>query len=347
MSMLCLEQLGKRYPRAERPSLTEFDLVVERGDFVGIVGESGSGKTTVLRLVAGFEEPTTGTIAIESQIVSSDNIFAPAEVRGVGMVFQDYALFPHLRIGENIAFGLNDNTRSTGIVISEMLELVDLKGYENYYPHELSGGQQQRVALARALAPRPKLLLLDEPFSNLDEASKTRVREDLYKIVQRAQITAIWVSHDIKQIMAVVQRVALIKGGTLQQAGTPEELYREPCNRYVAGFFGKVNILPVHLINQCLQKPIVKKKVGDVGPSNEMPEVILRPDHIELVEEGVTSIEGVVKRIYFQGETREIIVCAGEYEISVIIGRERRVTVGERLFLRPKDNELRLMPAES
>ena len=345
--MLHLERLGKRYLRAEGPSLTGFDLVVERGEFVGIVGESGSGKTTILRLVAGFEEPTTGTIAVEGQIVSSDKVFVPAEARGVGMVFQDYALFPHLSIGENIAFGLSGNMRSAGPVVSEMLELVDLKGSENYYPHELSGGQQQRVALARALAPRPKLLLLDEPFSNLDEASKTRVRDDLYKIVQRARITAIWVSHDIKQIMAVVQRVALIKGGTLQQAGTPEELYREPCNRYVAGFFGKVNILPVHLVNQCLEQPIVEEKAGKLGPSNEMPEVVLRPDHIELVEEGAISIVGVVRRIYFQGETREIVVCAGEHEISVIVSRERRVTVGERLFLKPKENELRLMPAES
>ena len=173
------------------------------------------------------------------------------------------------------------------------------------------------------------------------------MRDDLYKIVQRARITAIWVSHDIKQIMAVVQRVALIKGGTLQQAGTPEELYREPCNRYVAGFFGKVNILPVHLVNQCLEQPIVEEKAGKLGPSNEMPEGVLRPDHIEVVEEGAISIVGVVRRIYFQGETREIVVRAGEHEISVIVSRERRVTVGERLFLKPKENELRLMPAES
>lgn len=347
MTMLRLKNLGKRYARADTPSLTGFDLTVERGELVGIVGESGSGKTTILRLVAGFEEPTTGSIAVDGQVVSSGNNFVAAEARGIGMVFQDYALFPHLCIGENIAFGLKGNNGSTRSVVAEMLELVDLQGSENYYPHELSGGQQQRIALARALAPRPKLMLLDEPFSNLDEASKTRVRDDMYRAVQRARITALWVSHDIKQIMSVVKHVTLIKSGRLQQAGEPEQLYREPCNRYVAGFFGKVNILPVHVVNQGLDHPIAEATAGEVGASGEIPEVVIRPDHIDLVEEAEASIVGVVKHTFFQGEKREVVVCAGEHEITVNVGRERIVSVGERLFLRPKCSELRLMRAES
>ena len=347
MTMLRLKNLGKRYARADTPSLTGFDLTVERGELVGIVGESGSGKTTILRLVAGFEEPTTGSIAVDGQVVSSGNNFVPAEARGIGMVFQDYALFPHLRIGENIAFGLKGNNGSTRSVVAEMLELVDLQGSENYYPHELSGGQQQRIALARALAPRPKLMLLDEPFSNLDEASKTRVRDDMYRAVQRARITALWVSHDIKQIMSVVKHVTLIKSGRLQQAGEPEQLYREPCNRYVAGFFGKVNILPVHVVNQGLDHPIAEATAGEVGASGEIPEVVIRPDHIDLVEEAEASIVGVVKHTFFQGEKREVVVCAGEHEITVNVGRERIVSVGERLFLRPKCSELRLIRALS
>ncbi len=347
MTMLRLKNLGKRYARADTPSLTGFDLTVERGELVGIVGESGSGKTTILRLVAGFEEPTTGSIAVDGQVVSSGNNFVAAEARGIGMVFQDYALFPHLCIGENIAFGLKGNNGSTRSVVAEMLELVDLQGSENYYPHELSGGQQQRIALARALAPRPKLMLLDEPFSNLDEASKTRVRDDMYRAVQRARITALWVSHDIKQIMSVVKHVTLIKSGRLQQAGEPEQLYREPCNRYVAGFFGKVNILPVHVVNQGLDHPIAEATAGEVGASGEIPEVVIRPDHFDLVEEAEASIVGVVKHTFFQGEKREVVVCAGEHEITVNVGRERIVSVGERLFLRPKCSELRLIRALS
>ena len=337
--------LGKSYETFQ--ALTGVSLRLDEHEFLSILGPSGCGKSTLLRLIAGLEVPSQGEVFLYGQEISGRKIILPPESRKFGMIFQDFALFPHLSVNDNVEYGATGSKKEKQLRVLELLELVSLSHLATKMPHQISGGEQQRIALARALAPRPCLMLMDEPFSNLDEASKTRVRDDMYRAVQRARITALWVSHDIKQIMSVVKHVTLIKSGRLQQAGEPEQLYREPCNRYVAGFFGKVNILPVHLVNQGLDHPIAEATAGEMGASREIPEVVIRPDHIDLVEEAEASIVGVVKHTFFQGEKREVVVCAGEHEITVNVGRERIVSVGERLFLRPKCSELRLIRALS
>ncbi|MBB30632.1 MAG: hypothetical protein CME25_17220 [Gemmatimonadetes bacterium] len=343
MSLLCLRGLSKQYPGVSCRSLVDFDLDVARGELVALVGESGSGKTTTLQLVAGFEAPTAGSIWLDGQVVCDEKTFVPPEARGIGMVFQDYALFPHLCVGENVAFGLCTRGRDAKQVVANMLELVDLGGYEARHPHQLSGGQQQRVAIARALAPRPSLLLLDEPLSNLDAASKTQVRDELLDIIRRTQTTTIWVSHDVKHMMAGVDRIAILKEGCLQQIGAPEQLYGQPSNCYVAGFFGKTNILPARVVDGRLETPIGPVEIDDVEDLGEAVEVAIRPGHFTLVAEGQSPIKGIVKRVHFQGEYREVLVEIGTCELSIYVNREHRVEVGERISLRTDHSEVRVL----
>lgn len=204
MNMVEIEKLSFAYPGTKSPVFQSLSFAVADRAIVGILGPSGSGKSTLLRLIAGLETPTSGSIAVAGQTVVDDRRFVQPEKRGVGMVFQDYGLFPHLTVAQNVAFGLHRLSREQRRKrLQEMFELVHLEGYGERYPHELSGGQQQRVALARALAPQPKVLLMDEPFSNLDAALKQAIREELREILQRAQMTCLLVTHDEQDVAAI------------------------------------------------------------------------------------------------------------------------------------------------
>ena len=204
MSIVEIEGLTFSYSFKEAPVIEDFSFSMEKGEVVGILGQSGSGKSTILRLIAGLEMPLKGNIKIAEKIVVSDNVFIHPEERGVGMVFQDYALFPHMSVRDNILFGLSHMPRSERkLRLDEMLELVQMGNFEKRYPHELSGGQQQRVALARALAPKPNVLLMDEPFSNLDADLKESIREELGIILKKANITCIMVTHDRNDVQAI------------------------------------------------------------------------------------------------------------------------------------------------
>lgn len=346
MSIVRIEGLCKKYSGSPYQALVDFGLKVERGELIALVGESGSGKTTVLRLIAGFEKPTAGSIWLDGKSVCGHNGFVPAETRGIGMVFQDYALFPHLRVHDNIAFGLRNRSDNSSQVVAQMLKLVELEGYEARYPHELSGGQQQRVAIARALAPRPDVLLLDEPLSNLDDLSKARVRDELHDIIRRAQTTAIWVSHDMKHMMAVVDRIAIIKEGRLQQIGHPEQVYRQPCNHYVAGIFGKTNIFQARIVDKGIETPIGLFDVKDVGIIGETIEVAIRPEHFTVVEKGQSPINGIVKRIHFQGEYSEVLVEIDTYELSIYVESDQQIATGKQVFLLPNSDKLQFLSME-
>jgi iron(III) transport system ATP-binding protein len=204
MKILEIENVTFSFSKKIEPVIREFSFSVHKGEIVGVLGSSGSGKSTMLRLIAGLEMPTQGTIQIAGTTVFSEKIFIQPENRGVGMVFQDYALFPHMTVKDNIMFGLSRVTKTERTQrLKDMLELVHLEGFEKRYPHELSGGQQQRVALARALAPKPNLLLMDEPFSNLDADLKESIRTELRQILKKANMTCIMVSHDRKDIDAI------------------------------------------------------------------------------------------------------------------------------------------------
>ncbi len=207
MNIVDIRNVSFAYARNQPLIIDDLSFSIQTGEIVGIVGPSGSGKSTVLRLIAGLELPAKGSISVAEKVVVDDSTFVPPERRGVGMVFQDYALFPHLSVAKNVEFGLHRLARSERKErVQEMLELVHLSGFEKRYPHELSGGQQQRVALARALAPRPNLMLMDEPFSNLDAELKASIRSELREILKKAQMTCLFVTHDQQDVEDICDR---------------------------------------------------------------------------------------------------------------------------------------------
>ncbi|HEV8176097.1 MAG TPA: ABC transporter ATP-binding protein, partial [Gemmatimonadales bacterium] len=236
MTFLQLDRLTKRFDNTL--AVDELSLSIERGEMLALLGPSGSGKTTTLRLLAGFEVPDQGRVLVEGEDVTRVDPVA----RRFGMVFQHYALFPHLDVGQNVAFGLE----SLGVSGEELqrrvgraLALVDLAGYERRRISQLSGGQQQRVALARALAPEPRVLLLDEPLSNLDPSLRERTRREIRELIRRVGITTVLVTHEQDEAFDLGDRVAVLRGGRLEQVGTPEDLYAAPANEFVAGFVGR------------------------------------------------------------------------------------------------------------
>ncbi len=246
--ILHTDQVTKQFSAQDPPAVQNVTLTLEEGNVLGLLGPSGCGKTTLLRMIAGFEQPQSGTIKIGEKIVASSDYWLPPERRDIGMVFQDHALFPHLTVEKNIAFGLqnlkkqsNDEAKKR---VVEVLELVGLSGLGERYPHELSGGQQQRVALARALAPRPTLVLLDEPLSSLDVQVRHRLRQELRQIIKAAGTSAIFVTHDQEEALSISDWVAVMRAGCLEQWGTPEEIYQHPASRFVAEFVTQANFIP-------------------------------------------------------------------------------------------------------
>jgi putative spermidine/putrescine transport system ATP-binding protein len=241
MPFLVLDRLDKSF--GEQAVLRELSLAVEKGEILALLGPSGSGKTTALRLIAGFERADRGRIVVDGADVTS----LPPERRHFGMVFQHYALFPHLTVGENVAFGLaarKETKPETARRVAAALSLVDLPGYEARRVGEISGGQQQRVALARALAPEPRVLLLDEPLSNLDPTLRERTRRELRAAIRRVGITTVLVTHEQEEAFHLGDRVAVLHGGRLHQVGSPEDLYERPATRFVATFVGRASVLP-------------------------------------------------------------------------------------------------------
>lgn len=237
------DHLTKRY-NGQSPAVDDITLTVKPGEFLTLLGPSGSGKTTMLRLLAGFERPTSGRIQIGPRIVADDTRFVPPERRKVGMVFQDYALFPHVDVAGNIAFGLRGRREENERRVKQLLSLVGLSQFAERMPYELSGGQQQRVALARALAPEPDILLLDEPFSNLDTGLRAQVRTHVRDILHETETTAIFVTHDQEEALSLSDEIAVIHDGRLLQVATPHVIYNRPINSQVAHFIGEANFLP-------------------------------------------------------------------------------------------------------
>jgi iron(III) transport system ATP-binding protein len=245
MVVIDVQQVCKRYNQTI--AVKSCDLEVGSAEILALLGPSGSGKTTLLRLVAGFEKPDEGRILISDRMVVdvANSVWVAAEDRGVGMVFQDYALFPHLTVAQNIRFGLRRmSKKERQIRVEELLRLTELVGYTDRYPHELSGGQQQRVALARALAPRPRVVLLDEPFNGLDPDLRPQMRRQVAQILRHLGTAGILVTHDQEEALGMADRVAVIRNGELQQIGSPEDIYHSPTTAFVANFVGHADFIP-------------------------------------------------------------------------------------------------------
>ena len=322
-SILQLTNVTKRYNSQANPAVDEVSLSLKQGELLGLLGPSGCGKTTLLRIVAGFEKISQGVVELSGSVVCDRKCNLPPEKRDMGMVFQDYALFPHLNVAENIAFGLkgkknqpNGNRLSAKEInyrIGEVLTLVGLAGLERRYPHELSGGQQQRVALARALAPQPDLILLDEPLSNLDVQVRHRLREEIRRILKTAGTSAIFVTHDREEALAISDKIAVMRQGRLEQIGTPEEIYIRPESRFVAEFVTQANFITAKRRGESWQTEIGEVDLGLIqhDDSNSEPkfaetaEVMLRQEDIILVPDSNASV--VVKERQFLG--REYRYC--------------------------------------
>jgi iron(III) transport system ATP-binding protein len=267
---------GLRKSFGDVVAVNGLDLEIEPGATCALLGPSGCGKTTTLRLIAGLEDPDAGTIEIDGEVVSTDRTSVPAERRRIGMVFQDYALFPHLDVASNVGYGLG--RRPDRARVESMLATVGLAGIGGRYPHELSGGQQQRVALARALITEPRAVLLDEPFSNLDAGLRERVRGEVREILRRAGVTSVFVTHDQEEALSVADLVAVVNEGRIEQVGTPEEVYSRPSNRWVAQFLGEIEVLPGSADNGT-----VSCELGTLPNSNGLRgevDVLVRPESL-------------------------------------------------------------------
>lgn len=323
--------------------LQEFNQKFEDGEFITLLGPSGCGKTTMLRLIAGFEKPTTGEIYIGDRLVSGNNSFIPPEKREIGMVFQSYAVWPHMNVFDNIAYPLKIKKIPKSEIeekVNKALKIVHLDQYRERFPSELSGGQQQRVALGRALVAQPEILLLDEPLSNLDAKLREEMRYEIKEITKKLKITVIYVTHDQIEAMTMSDRIVLINKGEIQQVGTPQEIYSKPENRFVANFVGKVdfikgkvkedgNILLEGEGNQ--QLPYKNSLKGDVI-------VAIRPENVILSEDG--EISGKVFSKFYLGDYNDLRVKIGNKNILRVLARAstyETLEIGEEIRMKILD----------
>jgi iron(III) transport system ATP-binding protein len=291
MTALAIDATGVTKTFGANRAVDRADLQVRRGELVALLGPSGSGKTTLLRLIAGFETPDGGTVRIGGRAVAGDGVWEEPDRRRIGMVFQDGALFPHLTVGENLAFGRPRPGRA-----QECLALVGLADRAGSYPHELSGGERQRVALARALAVDPEVVLLDEPFAALDEGLRAGLREEVATVLRAAGASALLVTHNQEEALSLADVVAVLRSGRIEQVGTPREVYERPVSRWVAEFLGDADAVPGSVSDD-----VVTTELGSFPASGvrDRAEVLLRPEQVEIVGDGVGTMATVVGHSYF------------------------------------------------
>jgi iron(III) transport system ATP-binding protein len=300
MPLLELREVTKRYAAGQPPAVDGLTVEVNPGEILALLGPSGCGKTTTLRLIAGFEAPDAGSVVIRGEAMAGPGRSRPPEERGVGIVFQDYALFPHLTVRDNVGFGLRRLDRTARSErITQTLKLVGLDTFAERYPHELSGGQQQRVALARALAPAPALLLLDEPFSNLDADLRAQMREEVEKILRNTGTTAVFVTHDQEEAFTLADRVGVLNQGRLEQIDTPEQIYHHPTTRFVAEFVGAADFLPGLVTAEGIVTELGVFTNTDGREVGEKVEVMIRPDDVTFLPRRNGQSTIVIR--YFRG----------------------------------------------
>ncbi|MGO4704429.1 ABC transporter ATP-binding protein [Microvirga sp. 2MCAF38] len=313
MSFLDIANLQKSFGSGY--AVQKFDLSVSRGEFISFLGPSGCGKTTTLRMIAGFEAPSAGIIRIDGKDVTS---LRPNQ-RNIGMVFQSYALFPNMTVAENVAFGLKVAKKPSGEIaerVEEMLRLVGLPQLGSRYPYQLSGGQQQRVALARAIAPKPQILLLDEPLSALDAKIRISLREEIRAVQRQLGITTIYVTHDQEEALSMSDRIVVMSEGRIEQIGTPFEIYNRPTSRFVASFVGTLNILQADVIDEASgrvsldgQEIVLPGGLSRTGGSRSCT-LALRPEAVSLSngEPGHSRLQGIIEEVNFLGSVIRIRV---------------------------------------
>jgi ABC-type Fe3+/spermidine/putrescine transport system ATPase subunit len=318
-----VRDIKKSYDNA--PLLRGVSFAVEAGETVCLLGRSGSGKSTLLRIIAGLELPEGGTVLWDGHDLHN----TPVHERGFGLMFQDYALFPHRSVEQNVAFGLRMQNLADEAVITrtaEMLDLVHMADFSKRRVTDLSGGEQQRIALARALAPRPKLLMLDEPLGALDRTLKQTLLDDLRRIVRTANIPVIYVTHDQEEAFSIADRLIMLNAGQIEQVGSPEEVYRHPVSLWVAGFLGLGNILPAEVVSRKERKVSIRGAEIQLPARIDLPEVresvslLLLPEvpGLEVCHDDLTPAEDH-RRMILRGTVNESIFLEGKYRLSVSI----------------------------
>jgi iron(III) transport system ATP-binding protein len=341
MPLLSLKNVSRTFgsPRA----VDDVSLDVDQGDFFGLLGPSGCGKTTTLRMIAGLEKPDSGSILFQNADITN---LAP-ERRGFGMVFQNYALFPHLNVFDNVAFGLRARHKTKAEMnerVTSALELVQLPGYGKRAVDELSGGQQQRVAIARAIAIEPALLLFDEPLSNLDVSLREETRSELRELVTRLGLTAVYVTHDQEEAFALCDRISVMVGGKLMQTGRPRELYEQPSEVSVASFLGRNNLIKAMRLSSSKTSDGEFKtlegghtlrmavKHDDLAPLNKPVMLAIRPEHVQLSSNNndtANSLRGKISEIVFAGATSTVRVDANGLMVEALVLRADGLEVNQ------------------
>ena len=339
MATVTIRHVNKTF--GENTVLRDFDAAFGDGEFVTLLGPSGCGKTTMLRMIAGFEKPSSGEIYIDDTLVSGEKTFLPPEKRGIGMVFQSYAVWPHMNVFDNVAYPLRIQKMSRESIrtaVEKVLEIVHLSQYAQRLPNQLSGGQQQRVALARALVAEPKLLLLDEPLSNLDAKLRESMRFEIKEIQKRTGITVVYVTHDQTEAMAMSDRIFLINRGMVQQEGSPAEIYNQPKNPFVADFLGKVDFFR----GEAAEGRIVFPEMGGQSlpyTGNQTGKVLaaVRPENFAFSADG--PLAGTLETWYYLGDVNDCRVRVGETLVRVITGgyRHGALRAGEKVRLQARD----------
>ncbi len=329
--VLRAERLVKRY--GDVAAVDGVTVDVAPGELLALVGPSGCGKSTLLRLVAGLTPPDAGRVMIAGREMAGPSTWVPAERRGVGMVFQDHALFPHLDVSGNVAFGLAKRDPGRHERVSEVLDLVGLGEMGGRYPHVLSGGEVQRVALARALAPAPAVVLFDEPFSDLDRNLRIRLRDDVVAVLRAAGAAGVFVTHDQEEALAVGDRVGVLRSGRIEQIAAPQTVFHAPANRFVATFMGEADFLPGQRVGTSVKTqwgevPVV----GDLGDGHDV-DVTVRPDDVHVVPDPAGDAR--VRRVEFRGSFVVYHVDLGDgVTVRSMASHVEPVGPGERVSVR-------------
>ncbi len=340
MAIVTIKHIQKAF--GDNVVLKEFDETFRDGEFVTLLGPSGCGKTTMLRIIAGFEKPTSGELYIDDQLVSGGKTFVPPERRSIGMVFQSYAVWPHMNVFDNVAYPLGIKKVQKAQIkrdVERVLEIVHLTQYAERFPNQLSGGQQQRVALARALVAAPKLLLLDEPLSNLDAKLRESMRFEIKEIQQQLGITVVYVTHDQTEAMAMSDRIFLINRGVVQQSGTPESIYNAPANQFVADFLGKVDFFKGESRDGRITFPAMSgQSIAYDGERKGAVEVAIRPENIFFTQEN-GALRGILEAQYYLGDVDDCRVRVGDTVVRVITsGYEfKQLRIGQPVSLGIRD----------
>lgn len=325
--LLEVEGLRRRFAGTTAAAVEKVSFTLGAGELMALLGPSGCGKTTTLRMIGGFETPDAGSVRLKDQ----DITHLPPEKRGIGFVFQDYALFPHLDVLANVRFGLRTLPRAKADARArDMLALVGMQDLGARKPHELSGGQQQRVALARTLALAPPLVLLDEPFSNLDAAMRVETRQEVRKLLKATGSAAILVTHDQEEALAMADRIAVMEAGRVRQIGTPDEIYRNPISAFVASFIGRSNIVPGRATGMDVDTPFGKLQLSRAA--NGSVDLAVRPEQI-MLEADPNGPGAIVGREY-RGHDQLYWVQEGERCMLVISGPGAQIELGARVRMR-------------